>query len=178
MDRRRHGLQVRELSRDLLAQRRHLLERRFVVVSAQPLEQVGLGAFIRLEVERVVLKVWESLDYICAERLTPSLLVMAQHLARFGVIELTPQIESQLSTISCSTVERMLRKNRSRKVRLPRKGPERANQVTKDVPMKRIPWDTQEPGHFEVDLVHHSGESTAGDYLHTLQLVDVATGRP
>lgn len=129
-----------------------------------------------LEVERVVLKVWESLDYICAERLTPSLLVMAQHLARFGIIQLTPQLESQLSTISCSTVERMLRKNRSRKVRLPRKGPERANQVTKDVPMKRIPWDTQEPGHFEVDLVHHSGESTAGDYLHTLQLVDVATG--
>src|SRR5437764_13206981 len=67
-----------------------------------------------LEVERVVLRVWESLDYICAERLTPSLLVMAQHLARFGVLRLTPQIEDQLSTISCSTVERMLRKNRSR----------------------------------------------------------------
>lgn len=129
-----------------------------------------------LEVERVVLKVWESLDYVCAERLTPSLLSIAQHLASFGVLSLTAQIEAQLSTISCATVQRLLRKNRSRKTRLPRKGPERANQVTKGVPMGRIPWDTQQPGHFEVDLVHHSGETTAGEYLHSLQMVDVATG--
>lgn len=129
-----------------------------------------------LEVEQVVLKVWESLDYVCAERLTPSLPSMAQHLARFGVLRLPPQIEAQLKTISCATVQRMLRKNRSRKTRLPRKGPERANQVTKGVPMGRIPWNTQQPGHFEVDLVHHSGETTAGEYLHSLQMVDVATG--
>src|SRR5712691_4729452 len=101
---------------------------------------------------------------------------MAQHLACFGVLTLTPELEGQLATISCTTVQRMLRKNRSRKVRLPRKGPERANQVTKGVPMGRIPWDTQQAGHFEVDLVHHSGETTAGEYLHSLQMVDVATG--
>ena len=129
-----------------------------------------------LEVERVVLRVWESLDYICAERLTPSLLRMARHLASFGVLVLTAEIESQLATISPATVERMLRKNRARKARLPRKGPHRANQVTKGVPMGRIPWDTQEPGHFETDLVHHGGESAAGEYGHTLQLIDVATG--
>jgi hypothetical protein len=128
------------------------------------------------EVERVVLRVWESLDYICAERLTPSLLKTARHLAHFGTLLLTAPVEAQLATISCATVERMLRKNRSRKVRLPRKGPERANQVTKGVPMGRIPWDTPQPGHFEVDLVHHSGETTAGEYLHSLQMVDVATG--
>ena len=42
--------------------------------------------------------------------------------------------------------------------------------------MGRIPWDTKEPGHFETDLVHHGGESAAGEYGHTLQLIDVATG--
>src|SRR2546421_1536869 len=129
-----------------------------------------------LEVERVVLRVWESLDYICAERLTPSLLRMAKHLASFGVLVLSAEIESQLATISCATVQRMLRKNRARKARLPRPGPHRANQVTKGVPMGRIPWDTKEPGHFETDLVHHGGESTVGEYGYTLQLIDVATG--
>jgi hypothetical protein len=129
-----------------------------------------------LEVERVVLRVWESLDYICAERLTPSLGRMAKHLAGFGSLVLTTEVESQLTTISCATVERMLRKNRARKARLPRPGPHRANQVTKGVPMGRIPWDTTEPGHFETDLVHHGGESAAGEYGHTLQLIDVATG--
>lgn len=42
--------------------------------------------------------------------------------------------------------------------------------------MRRIPWDEREPGHFEVDLVHHSGRSSSGEYVHTLQIVDVATG--
>jgi hypothetical protein len=48
--------------------------------------------------------------------------------------------------------------------------------VLRDVPMGRIPWQTTMPGSFEVDLVHHSGESAAGEYVHTLQLIDVATG--
>jgi hypothetical protein len=129
-----------------------------------------------LEVERAVLRVWESLDYICAERLTPSLLWMAKHLASFGALDLTAEIESQLATISPATVQRLLRKNRASLARLPRTGPHRANQVTKDVPMGRIPWDTKEPGHFETDLVHHGGESTLGEYGYSLQLIDVATG--
>jgi hypothetical protein len=129
-----------------------------------------------LEVERIIVRVWESRDYICAERLTPSLLEMAQHLARFEPLGLRAQVEEPLATISRATVARILRKYRSRRVRLPQKGAERANQVTKGVPMGRIPWDIGEPGHFEVDLVHHSGESTAGVYGHTIQLIDVKTG--
>lgn len=129
-----------------------------------------------LEVERVIVQVWESLDYICAKRLTPSLLKTARHLAKFGVLVLTAEVERQLARISVATVERLLRKHRSGKGRLPRPGPRRANQVTKGVPMKCIAWDIADPGHFEVDLVHHSGESSAGEYGHTLQLIDVATG--
>src|SRR5947209_8080190 len=128
------------------------------------------------EVEEVIVVVWESLDYICAERLTPVLLSMAQHLARFSVVKLTGEIEEQLQRISRATVSRILRRYRSRRRRLPQKGAERANQVTKGVPMGRIAWDTKEPGHCEVDLVFHSGESVAGEFGHTIQMVDVATG--
>ena len=129
-----------------------------------------------LEVEQVIMKVWESRDYICAERLTPGLLKMAQHLAGFEPVGLTSQVEAQLATISRATVARILRKHRSERRRLPQKGAERANSATKGVPMGRIPWETVEPGHFEVDLVYHSGETTAGLHGHTIQLIDVATG--
>ena len=115
-----------------------------------------------LEVERIIVRVWESRDYICAERLTPGLLKMAQHLARFEPLGMTAPVEKQLTTISRATVARLLRKYRSQTRRLPQQGAERANQATKGVPMGRIPWDISEPGHFEVDLVFHSGESTAG----------------
>jgi hypothetical protein len=110
-----------------------------------------------VEVERVLVQVWESRDYICAERLTPSLGEMAKHLASFGVLTLTAEVERQLATISPATVERLVRKQRCHTGHLPRKGPERANQWTKGVPMGRLPWDTKVPGHFEVDLVHHGG---------------------
>lgn len=134
------------------------------------------GRTYGLATEQVILAVWESLDYVCAERLTPVLLSTAQHLARFGSVHLSHEVEEQLGQISEATVTRLLRRHRSRKQRLPQKGPDRANQVRKPVPMKRIPWQTREPGHFEVDLVHHGGERTEGIYVHTLQLVDVATG--
>jgi hypothetical protein len=136
----------------------------------------GRGRTYGLAVEQVILLVWESLDYICAERLTPALLSTAQHLARFGVLHLSSEVQDQLHQISEATVTRILRKYRDLKQRLPQKGPHRANQVRKPVPMKRIPWETSEPGHFEVDLVQHCGESSEGMYACTLQLVDVATG--
>src|SRR5207248_2863421 len=129
-----------------------------------------------LAVEQVILLVWESLDYVCAERLTPVLLATAQHLAHFGSVCLSNEVQQQLGEISEATITRLLRKHRSRKPLLPRKGPERANQLRKEVPTKRIAWDTTEPGHFEVDLVHHGGESSSGEYAHTIQLIDVATG--
>ncbi|HEX6800344.1 MAG TPA: integrase [Ktedonobacterales bacterium] len=130
------------------------------------------------EVERVVVKVWASLDFICAERLTPTLLATARHLERFGVFTLAEAVAAQLAQISEASVTRLLARHRTERLRLrlPRSGPERANSVTKEVPMTRIPWQTTQPGHCEVDLVHHAGATTAGEYAHTLQLVDVATG--
>jgi len=41
--------------------------------------------------------------------------------------------------------------------------------------MKRIPWQEREPGHFEVDLVYHCGRTASGEFVHTLQMLDVAT---
>jgi hypothetical protein len=150
------------------------------LLHAQTLERKkrskGRGRTYGLAVEQVILVVWESLDYVCAERLTPVLLSTAKHLAHFGSVRLSSEVEEQLAQISEATVTRLLRTYRSRKQRLPQKGPERANQVRKPVPMKRIAWETSDPGHFEVDLVHHGGESSEGTYAHTLQMVDVATG--
>ncbi len=41
--------------------------------------------------------------------------------------------------------------------------------------MKRLSWDIQTPDYPEADLVHHCG-SASGEYIHTLQPVDIATG--
>lgn len=127
-------------------------------------------------VDDVLRVVWESLDYVCAERLTPALLPTAEHLAGFGEPRLTPELREQPGRISRATVQRRLDTLRRDTPRLPRRGPEAANRVARTLPMGRLAWDTAEPGHFEVDLVHHSGPVASGDYVHTLQMVDIATG--
>jgi hypothetical protein len=128
------------------------------------------------EVDDALRVIAESLDHVCAERLTPNLVWIAKHLAAHGELKVTPQLLQKLGQVSIATVRRRLERIQQDQPRLPRKGPERANQVTRDIPMRRIPWDEAEPGHFETNLVHHCGPSASGEYVHTLQMVDVATG--
>jgi hypothetical protein len=118
----------------------------------------------------------ESLDYICAERLTPSLVQTARHLAKHSELTLSPKLEADLAKISVSTVQRVLSRLTRDSPKLPRKGPTEANRFRRGVPMTRIAWNEQTPGHFETDLVHHCGEIGGGEFVHTLQMIDVALG--
>jgi len=124
----------------------------------------------------VVRVVWESLDYDCAERLRPALLQTAQQLARWEELVLTDEVAERLTTISRATVQRLLQRFQQDRPKLPRRKPQPPNQLLRQVPMERLSWTIQTPGSFETDLVHHCGPVTAGEYIHTLQLVDIATG--
>ena len=130
------------------------------------------GAMVK-DAVRIVAK---ALDYPAAERLKPALLSTARHLASFGKLELTEELMEKLDKISLSTLRRMLASIPRDKPRP--KAPNRSNKriLLIKIPIERIPWDQQEPGHFEADLVHHSGSSASGEYVHTLVIVDVATG--
>ena len=81
-----------------------------------------------------------------------------------------------MAAISRATVQRLLQRFQVDTPKLPRRKPEPPNRLLRVVPMERLPWATSQPGSFETDLVHHCGPVAAGTYLHTLQLVDVATG--
>ncbi len=128
------------------------------------------------EVDDVIRVVAESLDYICAERLTPGLVPTTQLLVKHGELTVSEAVLAQLGQISISTVKRILTRLRQDERRLPRRKPQQTLRLLQDIPALRLPWDLQEPGHFEVDLVHHGGPSSTGEYLHTLQMIDVATG--
>jgi hypothetical protein len=130
------------------------------------------------EVDDALRVIAESFDYICAERLQPGLVTHARDLARHSELQVSADLLDKLEHLSLSTLRRRLRKFAKLDLwRLPqRQGRRFVNPLTRDIPMKRIPWDEQQPGHFEVDLVHHGGATSAGHYVHTLQMIDVATG--
>lgn len=128
------------------------------------------------DVEYALSVIAESWDYLCADRLTPNLVWMANHLATHDELQLSTLLLEKLDQISISTVKRILARTPRDKPRLPRGGPRRINKLTQAIPMKRIPWNEQQPGHCETDLVHHCGPSASGEYMCTVQMIDVATG--
>lgn len=128
------------------------------------------------DVDQALAVIAESLDYVCAERLTPQLVWTAQHLEAHGELAVSGEVLEQLGRISVSSVQRHLGQITADQPRLRRKGRPYGTALTHGIPMKRLAWDEAEPGHFEVDLVHHCGPSAAGEYVCTVQMIDVATG--
>ena len=129
------------------------------------------------EVDDALRVIYESFDHICADRLTPNLVWMAKHLAAHGELRTTPPMLSQLSKVSISTVKRRLQRITQDQPSLPRKrGRKHTSKQLKAVPIVRIPWNEEEPGRLEVDLVHHCGHTASGEYICSTQWIDVATG--
>ena len=174
-DRKEKGVLLTEMERATALHRKTLIRRMNGSLQRKRCRKQR-GRTYGAKVDDAIRVISESLDRICAERLAPNLVSMAKHLAAHGEMQVSPELLDQLGCISISTVGRILKRIRQDEPRLVRRGSPRAHGLKREVPMRRIPWDEQEPGHFEVDLVHHCGRSSSGEYVHTLQLVDVATG--
>ena len=126
------------------------------------------------EVDAALSKISQAQGQICPERLVGYLLETAENLAQHGALYLDLQLREQLATISVASIRRHLAS-----VGAASRGPAASsppNNLQRAIPVRRIPWDVAEPGHCEVDLVHHGGPEPRGQYGYTLQFIDVATG--
>ena len=130
----------------------------------------------KADFDRVLRIVYESYGRICAERLHPNLLKLTEQLAHHGELKLTDKLKEQLVVVSLSTVRNRLRQFRQDEPWTPRRPPRSPNPFLQDIPMRRLPWNINTPGYLEVDLVHHCGSSAHGEYVHTLQMIDVFSG--
>lgn len=136
------------------------------------------GRAYGVEVDDAIRVIARSLDYPCAERLQPNLVWMANHLEKHACLQCTAETKQKLAQISVSTLKRILRRVGRSTPKLAERKPKSfsRNNLLRQFRTSKIAWDIQEAGHFEVDLVHHCGETANGEYIHTLQMVDVATG--
>jgi hypothetical protein len=126
------------------------------------------------EVDAALGVIWEAQDYCCATRLKGVLVYTAEQLARHGELRLSPHLKAQLESISATSIRRHFPKRAGYQAQRARKRFQNIHQQV--IPIEPIPWDIEEPGHFELDLVHHCGDHIEGEYVYTLQVVDVATG--
>lgn len=122
-------------------------------------------------------QVWRTAaNRICGKRLVAGLPQYVEALEKHGEMRLDATTRHLLLQISPATADRLLK---------PMRRGERPHGVSTTKPgtllKKSIPvrtfaqWDDARPGFVEVDLVAHCGDSTQGEYLNTLNMVDVKT---
>jgi hypothetical protein len=119
-------------------------------------------------------KVWEASGYLCSQRLKAALPQWLPWIKKHLVIN--DELAKELLAISARQMDRrLLVHKRAAKRRL--YGTTRPGSLLKHmIPVKTEHWDVTLPGYLEIDLVSHSGASAAGEFLYTLDCVDIATG--
>lgn len=136
------------------------------------------GRHYNHRVDDAIRIIGETLDWVCAERMTPVLADTAELLAAHGELELDHELGQALARISISTVGRIVARLRQDEYRLPqRRGRRRAtSSLLAAIPAGRIAWEEPDPGHFETDTVMHCGPDGSGDVVCSVQMIDVKTG--
>jgi len=140
-------------------------------------KRVGRKKIYQGEVIKVLAQIWEILGRICSKRLKPFLPEIVGVLERCNEIQMMQETKKLLLQMSCSTIDRRLRpvrfENKKRGLSTTKPG----TLLKSAIPIRTFTdWDETIPGFVEVDLVAHCGETTAGQYLNTLTVTDIATG--
>jgi hypothetical protein len=122
-------------------------------------------------------KLWVIMDAICSKRLKAILPGLIDNLERFGELRLTPKVKAQLKEMSASTIDRMLAAER-RRLRLKRHSGTKPGSLLKGaIPVRTFDqWDDGIPGFLEIDLVGHDGGEAKGEFIQSLNMVDVHSG--
>jgi hypothetical protein len=134
------------------------------------------GASYGAEVVTALVKVWEVLDYPCGQRLAPALREQVDRLRASSELSCSEEVVEKLKQISAKTIDRLLSREKGvRQLRRDRNPPVHPLLYQK-IPVKvASEWDTTQVGNVQVDYVEHCGRSTAGEYIHTLSAVDIAS---
>lgn len=126
----------------------------------------------------LIIKIWELLDYPCGKRLAPSLFPMAEALVRSKeILPLSDTYLKQLQTISPNTLDRRLRRERGvRRLNRGRGTTRHGSLLKSSVPIRITNWDTRKIGYMEMDTVAHCGNNLSGEFVNSLDMVEIATG--
>jgi hypothetical protein len=128
------------------------------------------------EVVLALIQIWAICGQICSRRLHPFLPEMVDILERHGELKLSEEAKLLLLRMSRATIDRCLQSVRPS----PRRGLSTTKPGTllkQAIPVRTFAdWQDTRPGFVEIDLVAHCGDSVHGEYLNTLNVVDLATG--
>lgn len=117
-------------------------------------------------------RIWKDASMPCSKRLVSLIPVWLPHYP--GGLNL-PVIKA-LKKISAPTIDRILKPVRKKYNRIALSTTKPGTLLRNQIPIKTNQWEEFRPGFLESDTVAHCGTSIAGDYVNTVDFVDIATG--
>lgn len=123
-----------------------------------------------------LLTLWRASNEICAERFHPFIPTILDKMLQLNKIKITAEVQTKLLEISLASVKRILKKTKHRsKVKI--SGTTKPGSLLKKQIKTRFGrWNQKDPGWFEIDTVAHCGSSIEGEFIYSLNLIDIATG--
>lgn len=130
------------------------------------------------EIINVLRKVWTFFYFKCGKIFSPLLRQQMEYIAKWPAFNITPDIAEKLVKISPATIDRYLRKDKEA-LRLKGKSLTKPiNSLKSRIPIRTFytSEERKKPGFWQTDTVHHCGQTTQGQYLHTLTATDIFSG--
>ncbi len=120
-------------------------------------------------------KIWLAANLPCSKRLKAILpLWLPSYAKEFGPPSL--EVVQALLRISPATLDRLLEPVRVKYKGRGRSTTKPGTLLKKQIPIKTNQWDETKPGFLEADTIAHCGETLLGQFVYTIDTVDIATG--
>lgn len=125
----------------------------------------------------VLKKLWYLSNFSTGKRLMPLIPILLASLQRHQELKVKMWEKRLLLKISPATCNRLLKGERRKLGIKSRSGTKPGSLLKNQIPIHTwFDWDNTKPGFLEIDTVHHNGGNPSGEYIHTLDTQDVATG--
>jgi hypothetical protein len=115
-------------------------------------------------------RLWRQMGYIGSTRIKAALPDWLNH------YDCSSEIKIELVTMSASTIERKLKKDKAELRRRMNTGTRRGKTIVTQIPLRDLGVTPEEPGHCEIDTVAHCGDSMSGSFIWTLTVTDIVSG--
>lgn len=143
----------------------------------QPARRRSRAKTYGAELKAPLAHIWKIFDFPCGQRLAAILRQQVDRLRSAGELRCGERVARLLKQASPRMLDRLLAHEREvrqlKRQRRPPVHPLLYQRVPEKLPNE---WDREQLGNVQMDFVLHCGRSTAGEYLHTMSVVDIASG--
>ena len=123
-----------------------------------------------------LLVLWRSADEICAERFHPFIPQLLEKLISCREISVSDETRQKLTEISLGLIKEILSKTKHRSLVRIGGTTKPGSLLKRQIAIRYGRWDEVTPGWCETDTVAHCGDTVAGSYISSLDVVDICSG--